>query len=342
MLEVTIEESAVRIGAHFTVSFQRTLRLPDDGKDYPLPPSLGAFPIRRVEDYADRVPPQWREQGGVFIPMYQREALWLNFVGDRWHPVAAKVGVGRVNALTGKGWDRALHASPQDYLVCPHQPWLDGINAGDGTVRQFVAMPLGMGYTVEGQITGEEAFGGLQIVVFDAKPGRFPDEQPETVFRSRMASEGGLGKEMFQLAAAPAGASMGLAAGGKMKQSIYPDPHGLETWDGGNSGEIVVHIVNSDHYLEITGEAAPPSPIDARSYTQHGYPWYALYDEAKGKIAPSDALAGVKSLREIDRERDLPPQQDDATVEVPEGQIRKIEPGRKKRIEAARGDDGGR
>lgn len=342
MLELTIEETAVRIGAHFTVSFQRTLRLPDDGKDYPLPPSLGAFPIRRVEDFADRVPDDWRERGGVFIPMYQREALWLNFLGDRWHPAAAKIGVGRVNALTGKGWDRALHADPQDYLVCPHQPWLDGINAGGGTVRQFVAMPLGEGYTVEGQITGEEVFGGLQIVVFDAKAGRFPDEQPETTFRSRMAAEVGGGKLMMAMAAAPAGASMGLAAGGKMTQAIYPDPHGLATWDQGNSGELVVHIVNSALYREITGEAPPPSPIDARSYTQHGYPWYALYDEAKGKIAPSDTLAKVKSVREIDQERDLPSQQDDDTVVVPEGQIRKIEPGRKKRIDLARDDEGGR
>jgi hypothetical protein len=34
-------------------------------------------------------------------------------------------------------------------VVCPDQPWLDGINAGDGYIRQFVAMPLGMGYTAK-------------------------------------------------------------------------------------------------------------------------------------------------------------------------------------------------
>ena len=69
-------------------------------------------------------------------------------------------------------------AESQDYVVCPDQPWLDGINAGDGYIRQFVAMPLGMGYTVEGQVTGEEKFGGMQIEVFEAKPGRFPDRPP--------------------------------------------------------------------------------------------------------------------------------------------------------------------
>jgi hypothetical protein len=30
------------------VSFERTLKIPDDDKIYPLPPSLGKFPIRKV------------------------------------------------------------------------------------------------------------------------------------------------------------------------------------------------------------------------------------------------------------------------------------------------------
>jgi len=38
------------------ITFERTLRIPDDGNTYPLPPGLGAFPIRKVEDYAERVP----------------------------------------------------------------------------------------------------------------------------------------------------------------------------------------------------------------------------------------------------------------------------------------------
>ena len=37
----------------------------------------------------------------------------------------------------------------QNYVAIPKQKWLDGINCGDGTIRQFVAMPLGQGYTVE-------------------------------------------------------------------------------------------------------------------------------------------------------------------------------------------------
>jgi len=100
-----------------------------------------------------------------------REALWIGFSGASWKPNAVKIGVGNINAVSGKPWDQELHDDPQDYLVCPQQPWLDGINAGDGYIRQFIAMPLGSGYTVEGQLTGADEFGGIQILVFEPKPG---------------------------------------------------------------------------------------------------------------------------------------------------------------------------
>ena len=41
--------------AKLKISFQRTLRVPDDGKDYPLPPGLGRFPIKHVDDHAENV-----------------------------------------------------------------------------------------------------------------------------------------------------------------------------------------------------------------------------------------------------------------------------------------------
>ena len=85
MLSMIVEQGRVRIGERFAVSFHRTLRIPDDGRVYPLPPGLGNFPLRSVVDYADRVPPAWQERPGVFLPMYQREALWLGFSGvDRF------------------------------------------------------------------------------------------------------------------------------------------------------------------------------------------------------------------------------------------------------------------
>ena len=94
MLEITTNHDDLLFGKGFALDFQRTLRIPDDGKTYPLPPGLGTFPVSRVEDYKDRVPGAWLEHGGVFIPMYQREALWINFHARYWKPNAVKVAVG--------------------------------------------------------------------------------------------------------------------------------------------------------------------------------------------------------------------------------------------------------
>jgi hypothetical protein len=43
--------SEVHPKARLTIDFQRTLRIPDDGKNYPLPPGLGRFPMKHVDDY---------------------------------------------------------------------------------------------------------------------------------------------------------------------------------------------------------------------------------------------------------------------------------------------------
>jgi hypothetical protein len=252
--------------------------------------------------------------------MYQREALWLSFVGHDWHPVALKVGVGQINALTGKQWDQQLHEKPQDYLVCPTQPWLDGIMSGAGVIRQFVAMPLGAGYTVEEQLRSDTPQGGLQIIVFEAKRGKFPETNPEPPGLRRR------GLSVQPMSASPA---MGLGAGGQMTQAIYPDPHGVKTWDQKNVGTVTIRIVNSEQYEQITGMKPPPTPVDAQEYTAHGYPWYEIYDEAKGRLAPTEQLQGVQSVQQIGRQRNDTSVAADPGFEVPREQIRPPKPARK-------------
>ena len=50
--------------ARFSIDFQRTLRIPDSDETYPLPPGLGTFPLRHVEDHADKLPAQTTSRGG--------------------------------------------------------------------------------------------------------------------------------------------------------------------------------------------------------------------------------------------------------------------------------------
>lgn len=320
----TLENDSLCIG-DVSIRFQRTLRIPDDGNRYPLPPGLGSFPLRRVDDYGSRVPDAWRERGGVMLPMYQREAMWLQLTAPSWKPHALKVGVGKVCALTGDGWSEELHlrasrgilrgdAARQDYVVFPPQPWLDGVCTGEGTIRQFVAMPLGLGYTVEGQVTGEERHGGLQLKLVPPKPGRFVRPPSPPMVSCSDATP-------YPCAPAPmrksSAGAMGLAAGGQMVQKIYPDAHGIDTWDLARSSRVFVHIVNSAHWREITGEEPPATPVSAKTYASHGLPWFDLYDEKAPTVAPSSTLTNVKSVATIDEEKSTHPLQDDSPVDTP-------------------------
>lgn len=316
MLDVTVHNNRIRVGERFSVSFQRTLRIPEDGNVYPLPPGLGAFPIHSAVDYWERVPPNWRSQNSYFIPLYQREALWLGFDGAIWKPNAVKIAIGRVNAISGQTWNEALHTQPQNYIVCPQQPWLDGINAGQGFIRQFVAMPLGSGVTVEAQVMGTEEFGGIQILVYEPKPGRFPDQPPPE--RSLEARGPAL--------SLPPGAEMGLGAGGQITQKIYPDSYGVDTWDLENYGSIAVHLVNSAQYRELTGLEPPPTLITAQDYTQYGFPWFALYDEEQADIPAAEALSQVKTIREQESAQDIVASEEDGAIDIPESQIQKLHP----------------
>ncbi len=84
--------------------------------------------------------------------MYQSEALWLSFSAR--YPFAVKIAVGKITAVSDAEWTAELPGEPQDYVVVPGQPWLDGFSVGAGLIRQFVAMPLGAGDSVEEQLTG--------------------------------------------------------------------------------------------------------------------------------------------------------------------------------------------
>ena len=267
--------------AELAIEFQRTLRIPDDNRHYYLPPGLGKFPLSRVDDYPDNLPETWSEHGGVFLPMYQAEALWINFRAD--YPMAVKIAAGKVNAVTGEAWQEELSGEPQDYLVVPGQLWLDGFCVQKGLIRQFVAMPLGEGYTVEEQLTGEAEHGGLQIAVYPMKTSIYEERLRQRLERLKDSKISPRGSP-----------DMGLAPGGLMRQEIYEDEHGIDAWDASTGSRCFAHIVNSVQLLHLTGCQPPSKPPTAQNYTNAGLPWYDYYG---GDLK---ALQGAKELTELD------------------------------------------
>ncbi|KAL2067774.1 hypothetical protein VTL71DRAFT_15870 [Oculimacula yallundae] len=167
------------------ITFNRTIKVPEDGTTYDLPPGLGNFPLYNVVHYGENLPENISLKGGCFMPVYDREALWISFKSTK--PFAIKVLIGGINAVSGEPIMETFatrlrrsklaqeKSSIQDYIVVDPadqgQLWLDGIAKLNGKVMQFVAVPSGTGYSVEAQIAETESVGGIQIVITPIRAG---------------------------------------------------------------------------------------------------------------------------------------------------------------------------
>ena len=300
--------------AVLTVGFQRTLRIPDDDRAYPLPPGLGNFPLRHVDDFGAHVPEPWIEHGGVMLPMYQSEALWIHFSAQ--YPFAVKVATGKIDAVTGHDLRSGLSRRPQNYLAIPQQPWLDGYCVEQGIIRQFVAMPLGAGYSVEEQVTGEARYGGLQLVVHPIRAEVY--ERLQRVVLERRTLDFGV------VGCLSAAADMGLAPGGRMRQEIFDDPHALADWDQDHMSRCFVHLANSMVWRQITGEQPPTVPPTAREYAKAGLPWFEYYAEGLPAVAGSDLLGRLKSVMGVGKAKgDVPLPGNEPVHAIPIIELRK-------------------
>jgi len=360
--------------ARMTVEFQRTLRIPDDGKSYPLPPGLGNFPLRHIDDFAARLDPTLVARGGVVLPMHASEAMWLRFgtLGflDFPYPFALKIAAGKINCITGEPWSAELHSDPQDYIVVPLQPWVDGFAVAKGVIRQFVAERLGEGHSVEEQLTGKAEFGGLQIVAYPMKADRYAAKLEELRQRQRQKlrndltelvraidadasrCEAGLEKlaafrsraeallnavdtntpsamRELQLLYAEYNAArhgnrphaesldffdsahfracrprlansptMGMAAGGRMRQEIYADHYGLDAWDQSVSGRCFVTLLPAEAWKSITGEPAPTAAPTAQTYAKANLPWFDYANSNATPLSGGSAFSKLKSWAE--------------------------------------------
>ncbi len=285
--QLTFHFPEVHRFAKCRVGFQRTLRIPDDDRTYSLPPGLGSFPLRHLDDFADRLPQESVRRGGVLMPIHQAEAMWIRFE-SRWgsrYPCAIKVATGKVCAISGEPWREGLTGDPQNYVVVPGQPWLDGYCVGKGTIRQFVAMPLGDGYTVEEQLTGEGLHGGLQIAVYPMKCEVYEGLRLPRPFVG--VREGG---DRWR--------GMGLAQGGRMRQEIYRDEYGLDAWDQEEGRRCFMTMANSKQWKTITGERPPTRPPTVREYAKAGLPWFLYYDADREALDGAERLVGLRSVAE--------------------------------------------
>ncbi|MDO5103204.1 MAG: hypothetical protein Q4D91_09945 [Lautropia sp.] len=234
--------------------------------------------------------------------MYQAEALWIQFYPSAhavhvipW-PFAIQVATGGVNAISGSLWkpDQRLVHQPQDYVVVPGQPWLDGFCVGNGFIRQFVAMPFGEGFTAEEQLMGEAKKGGLQIRAVPMKRDAYESliEQEKGRFGAAYTLLGGDIPAPVPCICP----SFGFAPGGRMVQDLYKSDFEPDVWDEENAVQTFIHVLNSLQWQQVTGRAMPHPPASASKYTSAGLPWFDYYDDSRCSLEGSERLAGLESV----------------------------------------------
>ena len=314
----------IHIRAECSIQFQRTLRIPNDDQNYPLPPGLGNFPLRHLDDYASKLGKRLQERGGVIMPMYQSEALWINFDPRHCYPFAIKIATGKICAVSGERWFNHLNQDPQDYVVLPDQPWLDGYCIEKGTIRQFVATPLGSGHAVEEQVTGEASVGGIQIVVYPMKREYYEETVVEDQER--------FSDILYCMNAMPEDVNsqeMNLAAGGRMSQEIFGDSWDLQAWDMRNGKRCFVTIANSEQWLSLTGELPPNNPIAAEEYAKFNLPWFDYYDDTSA-VEGSTILSKVKPVGKLDSDGVSLP---DKSIKISPNDVISIKQSKRKSLE---------
>ncbi|KUJ07507.1 uncharacterized protein LY89DRAFT_789601 [Mollisia scopiformis] len=125
------------------ISFRRTVRIPERAYDHYLRTDHGAFPIYTVGEHKTRLPDQMVAKRGAFIPMYEREALWINLESKT--PFRIKIHFRGINVVSGKSEGKKFCQelpSTQDYVVSGSQHYVDGVMSDDGsTIMQFIATP---------------------------------------------------------------------------------------------------------------------------------------------------------------------------------------------------------
>jgi hypothetical protein len=75
---------------------------------------------------------------------------------------------------------------------------------------------------------------------------------------------------------------LAVAAGGHIEQVIVPDIYKTNKWDTENVVMFNMQLFDATTFEQVLGIKAPPTPIDAQTYSRYGYPFFDLYQEPSG------------------------------------------------------------
>ncbi|KAJ6570097.1 hypothetical protein DFH09DRAFT_1154033 [Mycena vulgaris] len=305
--------------------------VPTDGGSS-LPPDLGQYPLLPISGLdPTQLPACMQGKGGFLMPMYRKEAMWISFNSASTSlGSAVKVSVGGVNTISGTVTKAITPLNvEQDYLVTGRQARLDGTVTGPGIVRQFVATTLGLGYTIEEQVTGKADEGGLQFDIFSPRPfgGLFQLKSPSKDLDDlKTPQELGIptNSKLLFTSVTDLDAWCGITTKWTVgdyhhKTSRYDEPTLLPF---NYSTPSTSTPYNRSHMWKVTeitqvsltpsfwfnrtllGLLYPSTPLHGTCTIGTTFNWFPLYDDPEAHVNQvSDSLARVKPVTQLDEER---------------------------------------
>jgi len=313
-------------GAALEILFGRTLRVPEDGKVYPLPPSLGDTQLEHIDDFAEKAPRLWLKRGGVLLPLHATETFKLEFrpvdtPQDKVpYSFLVLIGAGKINALTGRGLERRPNFEYQNYISV--NKWMDlhGFCSSLGIVKQFSAMPYGIGTTAEEQLTNNNENGGMQLVVFPMTTDAYKNKVIQYRIIEEKRKKLHDSRVRFSLCGVTS-IKMGVAPGGLLSQMVKKDSNAPSDWDLGISSRCFAHILNARAWEKITGQKPHAKPPGKKAYKQFGLPWIDAFGDDTDEV---EILAGSTIIRKLKSvlgfaKGDIEEQQHLGTAHTPEG-----------------------
>lgn len=78
---------------------------------------------------------------------------------------------------------------------------------------------------------------------------------------------------------------------------IASDPYHVSKWKKDSTIVFNVQVLNAACFESITGHALPPTPINAKTYTELGCPFFEMYEEPS---SIAENFGEVKSITDLD------------------------------------------
>lgn len=233
------------------VQFTRTFRVTDG---LPLTAHhFGSPSVYNVDPSRQALPADVLARGGVLIPTYPWEALYIHLDSDA--PVALQISYQGRCALTGNSLSRRLRHRHRNYVVVPFHRHITGAAAANHSTLQFSVgcvtndLQFRASHEVTHRITG------LQLQVWNLND----------TARQRWSNGSGSTHHATSV-------DTPLAP---------PRPQSISSrdWSTAPLARVWIHLVDPVLWPAITGSLPPASPISSSDYFTHGLPWLPAFDE---------------------------------------------------------------